>query len=343
MKHCSIIIISVSFSLLLLLSLLGSLLELGEHLSNFNQILGYIYFLLIALCLCAGILYPVLYIWRQPIFSMYMLRDKEGRARRRWCRKLTNNLIRYTALTDEEKAILPSLLNNGNETDDLLIDFFQEKFTPVVETEIKKSAKAAFLATAISQTSFYDMLSMLSINLQQIKNIVESCGYRPSTPVLLGLYVRVLKAVFLAGGMEEMDLEELLPMLSGNAALKLPGLVLASAAQGTVNAFTTIRVGIITRDYLFSADGPLCMKEAKKNSYKEAMVLLKSSGLYKDFLELIGRKAGNIKEAAAASVKNSVKKVWRHPKGENTENSLTSDNTMPILIKSSSCSADEQK
>ena len=51
-----------------------------------------------------------------------------------------------------------------------------------------------------------------------------------------------------------MDLEELLPLVTGNAAMKLPGLVFASAAQGTVNAFMTIRVGILTKKYLFSAD-----------------------------------------------------------------------------------------
>lgn len=49
-----------------------------------------------------------------------------------------------------------------------------------------------------------------------------------------------------------MDLEELLPLVTGNAAMKLPGLVFASAAQGTVNAFMTIRVGILTKN-IFSA------------------------------------------------------------------------------------------
>ena len=60
--------------------------------------------------------------------------------------------------------------------------------------------------------------------------------------------MRILKATFLAGGLEEMDLEELLPLVTGNAAMKLPGLVFASAAQGTVNAFMTIRVGILTKN-----------------------------------------------------------------------------------------------
>ena len=46
--------------------------------------------------------------------------------------------------------------------------------------------------------------------------------------------------------------EELLPLVTGNAAMKLPGLVFASAAQGTVNAFMTIRVGIFNKKSIFS-------------------------------------------------------------------------------------------
>ena len=61
-----------------------------------------------------------------------------------------------------------------------------------------------------------------------------------------------------------MDLEELLPLVTGNAAMKLPGLVFASAAQGTqINAFMTIRVGVVfNKKYLFSADGPVEMLQA---------------------------------------------------------------------------------
>ena len=204
-------------------------------------------------------------------------------------------------------------LNQGNQTDDLLIDFFTEKFSPVIDSEIKSAAKTAFVTTAISQTAFYDMFSMLSVNLHLIRTIVESCGYRPSGAALLGLYVRILKATFLAGGLEEMDLEELLPLVTGNAAMKLPGLVFASAAQGTVNAFMTIRVGILTKKYLFSADGPIEMPQARKDSYKEAIDFLKKCELHKDVIAMAKKTAQGAKEAAAASVKKVFKNTKTSP------------------------------
>lgn len=230
-KNTAAVVTVSCIGILLLLSLLGSLLSLGEQLFRTSRFLGFLFYVLIAVCFALGIIFPLIRTWSRPIFSMYMLRDSQGHAKRRWCRRLTDNLMRCNALTEEERAALPSFLAQGDQADDLLISFFCKKFSPVIDEQTKNAAKMAFSATAVSQTALYDMLS---VNLHLIRSIVESCGYRPSSPALFGLYARVLKAVFLAGDMEEMDLEELLPLVSGNAAMKLPGLVFASAAQGTV-------------------------------------------------------------------------------------------------------------
>ena len=202
-KYASVIIPAVSLFLLLFLFLLSGLISLGQQLNSVSPILAWLYGLIVLACLGAGIIWPIVSVWRRPIFSMYMLRYRDGRARFYWCRKLTDNLKKNTELTNEETAQLEDFLKQGNQADDLLIDFFTEKFSPVIDSKIKSAAKTAFVTTAISQTAFYDMFSMLSVNLHLIRTIVESCGYRPSGAALLGLYVRILKATFLAGGLEE--------------------------------------------------------------------------------------------------------------------------------------------
>lgn len=300
-----------SVLLLLCLSIFGNLLTIGDHLTKTSPILGTLFYLLVSALVVFGILFPILQVWKAPVFSLYMLRDRQGRAKMRWCNRLVANLTRNTTLSDEESHQLRCYLTCGDETDDLLISFFKNKFTPIIAEDMKKAAKAAFLSTAISQTALYDMLSMLSVNLNLIKTIVHDCGYRPSGLSLIRLYLRVLGTAFLAGGMEDMDLEELLPLISGNAAMKLPGLVMASAAQGLVNAFTTYRVGVLTRNYLFAEHGPLSPQEAKKESYQEALSLMKSSGFYKDALHAMAKKFGGIKEAAAASVSRAFKRDKR--------------------------------
>ena len=311
----SVAIPVASLLLLLFFFLLSGLISLGQQLEAVSPILQWLYYLVVLACLGAGIIWPIVSVWRRPIFSMYLLRDRDGRARFYWCKKLTNNLKKNTELSADETAQLEDFLKQGNQADDLLIEFFTEKFSPVIDSQIKSAAKTAFVTTAISQTAFYDMFSMLSVNLHLIRTIVESCGYRPSGAALFGLYLRILKATFLAGGLEEMDLEELLPLVTGNAAMKLPGLVFASAAQGTVNAFMTIRVGILTKKYLFSADGPIEMAQARKDSYKEAIDFLKKCELHKEVLSMVKKTAHGAKEAAATS----VKKVWesaRAPKAQ---------------------------
>ena len=213
-KYASVIIPAVSLFLLLFLFLLSGLISLGQQLNSVSPILAWLYGLIVLACLGAGIIWPIVSVWRRPIFSMYMLRYRDGRARFYWCRKLADNLKKNTELANEEVAQLEDFLKQGNQADDLLIEFFTEKFSPVIDSEIKSAAKTAFVTTAISQTAFYDMFSMLSVNLHLIRTIVESCGYRPSGASLLGLYVRILKATFLAGGLEEMDLEDTLQTLT---------------------------------------------------------------------------------------------------------------------------------
>lgn len=298
-------LLSGSVLLLLCLSILGNLLTIGDHLMEVSSMLGILFYALVTALIIGGILLPLLQVWKAPVFSLYQLRDKQGRAKKRWCCRLVTNLTRNTSLTPEEEKQLQHFLTCGDEADDLLIAFFKEKFTPIVNEDMKKAAKAAFVSTAVSQTALYDTLSMLSINLNLIKTIVHDSGYRPSNLSLIRLYLRVMSMAFVAGGLEEMDLEDLLPLISGNAAMKLPGLVMASATQGLVNAFTTFRVGVLTRNYLFAENGPLTRENARKDSYREALSFMKSGSFYKEAVISMVKKCGNMKDAAVSSISHA--------------------------------------
>lgn len=100
----SVIIPAVSLFLLLFLFLLSGLISLGQQITLVSPILAWLYGLIVLACLGTGIIWPILSVWRRPIFSMYMLRYRDGRARFYWCRKLTNNLKKNTKLTNEETA-----------------------------------------------------------------------------------------------------------------------------------------------------------------------------------------------------------------------------------------------
>ena len=125
-KYASVIIPAVSLFLLLFLFLLSGLISLGQQLNSVSPILAWLYGLIVLACFGAGIIWPIVSVWRRPIFSMYMLRYRDGRARFYWCRKLTDNLKKNTELTNEETAQLEDFLKQGNQADDLLIDFLQK-------------------------------------------------------------------------------------------------------------------------------------------------------------------------------------------------------------------------
>ena len=88
--------------------------------------------------------------------------------------------------------------------------------------------------------------------------------------------MRVLSITLLAGNLEDMDLEELIPLATEGALGKALGIVAASATQGAVNALTTLRMAAITKNYLLNADVSQTRKELRKKSYAEALAILKN-------------------------------------------------------------------
>ena len=72
-----------------------------------------------------------------------------------------------------------------------------------------------------------------------IKRITEICGFRPGNLQVFRLYIRVLFMTLLAGNLEEMNIEELIPMATEGALGKALGIVAASAAQGAVNEWVS--------------------------------------------------------------------------------------------------------
>ena len=119
------------------------------------------------------------------------------------------------------------------------------------------------------------MLGMAAANFSLIKRITEICGFRPTNAQVLKLYIRVFSITLLAGNLEEMNIEELIPMATEGALGKALGIVAASATQGAINALTTLRMASIAKNYLLNADVSQTRKELRRKSYAEAFNILK--------------------------------------------------------------------
>ncbi len=269
------VILFISLIILVVMSLVSNALEIGERFGRVHIALEICFYVLIAVVVLGGIVYPLVGVFFAPIFSLEKLHGADGKARQKWCRRLANNLLENVDLTDEEQEQVKGFLKLEDDTDDRLIEFFDRKITPELNHEIYDTAKKMFIITAISQNSVYDMLGMASANFSLIKRITEKCGFRPNNAQVFRLYIRVLSMTLIAGNLEEMNIEELIPMATEGALGKALGIVAASAAQGAVNALTTLRMASITKNYLLNADVSMTRKELRRKSYAEAMSILK--------------------------------------------------------------------
>lgn len=124
---------------------------------------------------------------------------------------------------------------------------------------VEKTAATVFLATAVSQNGSLDAFYVLSAQSRMVWQIASVYRQRPSPREMVRLYANVAAAVFVAGELDDIDLSrQIEPVLSsslGAMAGAIPGMqalamVLAnSVVDGAVNAFLTLRVGVVARQY----------------------------------------------------------------------------------------------
>ena len=273
-----LIIHLISLVLLVLMGLISNAIAIGERLRGIHFSLEIIFYVLVAIVVIAGIIYPIVGVFFEPIFSLDQLHDVNGNAKFKWCKKLTDNLITNVDLTPEEQVQVRGFLHAGNDADDKLIEFFDRKISPEINKEIFKASRRAFIVTAASQNSFIDMLGMLSLNFLLVKKITELCGFRPTNLQVMRIFTKVLFATIIAGVLEEANVEgvitKIIESITDSPLTQFIGTAVSSLLQGTANALTTLRIGFITKNYLLNADVSKTRKELRKEAFKDAMAAL---------------------------------------------------------------------
>jgi hypothetical protein len=151
---------------------------------------------------------------------------------------------------------------------------------------IRTTAKSVFLTTSISQNGKLDAFTVLITHSKMVWDIAHVYYQRPAPRDMIALYANVGAATFLATQIEDIDITEQLEPVIGtvvqNSALKsvpfvgsLSSAVVDSLLEGTINAFLTLRVGILSKRYCGSLE-PFDVKKARKAAYREAAVMLRS-------------------------------------------------------------------
>ena len=116
---------------------------------------------------------------------------------------------------------------------------------------VTSAASAVFLSTAVLQSGRLDVLVVFAAQTRLIWKVAHVYYQRPSLRDFVALYANVASAALIAAGIEDIDVDVLVGTIFGSTVAALPGmhLLASSVLSGSANAFLTLRVGMITKEY----------------------------------------------------------------------------------------------
>jgi len=192
------------------------------------------------------------------------------------------------------------------------------------EQLIRQSASAVFMSTAISQSGRLDGLMVLGAQVRMVWEVAHVYYQRPTLRYMIWLYSQVATTAFIAGEIDDAEIgEQIEPVLSagvGSLVGAIPGfkavsiLLVESTLTGTANAFFTLRVGHITRQYC----GALVVSEAssvRQSATRQAAAAIAPvvKGGSKRIFRVVREKS---KSAAATSMSQKARLAGRSAWGK---------------------------
>lgn len=267
-----------------LIILISDIIGAGEKIRKISPYLEYGFYVLTFLLFFFLIINPLRIILFSPSFSIVTVTDEDNLKNLKVYKKIVKTLQTARSITDDDAKRLESCESSG-ELREELSKVFNSTIKKEINKIIRKNAKTVLVSTAICQNGKLDMYTVISINIKMIKEIVVKCGFRPSYPKLGKLSVRVFSTALIAESLEGLDLSDIFPQTTTSFLTEVPFVkqFASSLLGGISNALLTLRVGIVTRNYLFS-EGKLNKDEIRikaiKESLKEIPIVIKDAFCY---------------------------------------------------------------
>ena len=268
-------VVAICCLILFGLIVLSSVLSVGERLRNIHWTVEMVFYILVVVLLFFGIINPIRIIFTSPSLAIATSLDEHDARVYSIYKQVAKNIVKNNNLPAESNK----LLTEYHGKDELLLNL-QMVFEANVKGQLNKiiinHAKTVMISTAICQSARFDMITVFTVNLQMIKNLVVKCGFRPTTKNLSKLTVNVFSTALIAEGLENMRFEDILPQSSLNVISEIPLIkpLLASIMQGVTNALMTIRIGCVTRRYLYSDGNVVTKEDIRRAALKEAITIL---------------------------------------------------------------------
>lgn len=267
--------IAICALVLFLLILVSSCIQIGERLRQIHFGVEIAFYVVVFILFFFGIINPIRIIVTSPSLAIVTSVDAPSKKNYEIYQRVAKNIVKNNPLPNDQIA----MLENYKTYEELQFNLefvFDKSIRTKLNNEIIKNAKTVMISTAICQNARVDMISVFAINLKMIKDLVRRCGFRPSMKNLSKLTVNVFGTALIAEGLENMSIDEILPsnVMSQISDIPLIKPLISSVTQGIANSLLTIRIGIITRKYLFRDGNCITKEEIRRQSLKESIKLI---------------------------------------------------------------------
>ncbi len=267
--------IAIGCLIVFTLMLLSSVINIGERLRKIHVSVEIAFYVLVFFIVFLVIINPIRIILTSPSFEICTTLDPDSHKVRSVYRAVARNMAKNQNV-DEEHRLLLTKYKNYDELQMNMTVVFHDCIKKNLNNIIIKKAKTVLISTAICQNARMDMITVFSVNLNMIKNLVTECGFRPNMTNLSKLTINVFSTALIAEGLESISIDDILPNSVNNALGQIPFIkpVMASVTQGIANALLTIRIGCVTRKYLFRDGNIITKEDIRKSAFKDSLILL---------------------------------------------------------------------
>lgn len=267
--------IAIGCLIVFTLMLLSSVINIGERLRKIHVSVEIAFYVLVFLIVFLVIINPIRIILTSPSFEICTTLDPDSHKVRSVYRAVARNMAKNQNV-DEEHRLLLTKYKNYDELQMNMMVVFHDCIKKNLNNIIIKKAKTVLISTAICQNARMDMITVFSVNLNMIKDLVTECGFRPNMTNLSKLTINVFSTALIAEGLESISIDDILPNSVNNALGQIPFIkpVMASVTQGIANALLTIRIGCVTRKYLFRDGNIITKEDIRKSAFKDSLILL---------------------------------------------------------------------
>ena len=268
----SFIICAVALVSIVVISLVGNIITIGDKAAEIHPWLGWGFYIVLGLFLLCFVVVPTL----KLIFTPELKGDERNEIDLMESDEL-RHYIKRLSLTQQERELFATA-ESELEGVKMIIRKRDEEATKLV----RKAALNVFIVTGISQNGSFDIITAFGMNIQMINRLVNLRHRRPTFTQLLELYVVILSSTLIISLtdniLDEIDGNELFGSVAGGLAKTL----VASAVNGAMNAYMTLRIGKMTMKYLelgsknFKQNRSKLRREARRSALKEVPAIAKS-------------------------------------------------------------------